>query len=164
MALSTNIKSSQTKYITIWNKLSLRRAKWSSFMQSLTKITYIISHNLFKMLMWLKRFFPISYQFFLHVFFFTNFKYLQIMSKLYSNTLSNSYNEINKQYHTIGTIPWSNIKMVEIGKIDNIQLHDRSLSCHGTCASIKYSGVNQFDGPKPTIAMKWCDHTSAFHI
>jgi hypothetical protein len=53
-----------------------------------------------------------------------------------------------------GTIPWSNIKMVEIGKIDNIQLHDRSLSCHGTGTSIKYSGVNQFDGPKPTIAMK----------
>ena len=53
--------------------------------------------------------------------------------------------------------------MVEIGKIDNIQLHDRSLSCHGTGTSIKYSGVNQFDGPKPTIAMKWCDHTSAFH-
>jgi hypothetical protein len=44
--------------------------------------------------------------------------------------------------------------MVEIGKIDNIQLHDRSLSCHGTGTSIKYSGVNQFDGPKPTIAMK----------
>jgi hypothetical protein len=153
VALSTNIKSSQTKYITIWNKLSLRREKWSSFMQSLTKITYIISHNLFKMLMWLKRFFSISYQCFLH-FFFTNFKYLQIMSKLYSNTLSSSYNKINKQYHTIGTIPWSNIKMVEIGKIDNIQLHDRSLSCHGTGTLIKYSGVNQFDGPKPTIAMK----------
>jgi hypothetical protein len=73
------------------------------FHAMLTKITYIISHNLFKMLMWLKLFFSISYQFFLHCFF-TNFKYLQIMSKLYSNTLSSSYNEINKQYHTIGAI------------------------------------------------------------
>ena len=119
-------------------------------MQSLTKITYIISHNLFKM--WLKRFFSISYQFFLH-YFFTNFKYLQIMSKLYSNTLSSSNNEINIHYHTIGTIPWSNIKMAEIGKIDNTQLHDRSLSCHGTGTSIKCSSVNQFYGPKPTLSM-----------
>ena len=32
----------------------------------------------------------------------------------------------NKKYHTVGTIPKSNIKIIERGKIDttNIQIHD----------------------------------------
>ena len=87
------------------------------------------------------------------ILFYTNFKYLQIMVKLYSNTLSSSYNEINTQYQTVGTIPWSNIKLAEIGKIDSTQLHDRSLSCHVTGTSIKCSSVNQCYGPKLTLSM-----------
>jgi hypothetical protein len=98
------------------------------------------------------------------ILFYTNFKYLQIMVKLYSNTLSSSYNEINTQYQTVGTIPWSNIKLAEIGKIDSTQLHDRSLSCHVTGTSIKCSSVNQCYGPKLTLSMTWCDHASAFNI
>ena len=45
----------------------------------------------------------------------------------------------NKKYLTIGTIPKSNIKIVERGKINtpNIKIHDRPLSWLGTGASIK---------------------------
>ena len=45
----------------------------------------------------------------------------------------------NKKYHTVGTIPKSNIKIVERGKMytPNIKIHDRPLSCLGTGASIK---------------------------
>ena len=40
----------------------------------------------------------------------------------------------NNKYHTVETIPRSNIKIVEKGKIDfsNTQIHNRSLSCLGT--------------------------------
>ena len=40
----------------------------------------------------------------------------------------------NKKYYKVGTIPKSNIKIVERGKIDtpNTQIHDRSLSWLGT--------------------------------
>jgi hypothetical protein len=36
----------------------------------------------------------------------------------------------NEKYHTVGTIPRSNIKIVEWGKIDytNTQIHDHPLS------------------------------------
>ena len=42
-------------------------------------------------------------------------------------------NEIHV-YHTVGTIPKSNIKIVERGNIDtpNTQINDRSVSCLGT--------------------------------
>ena len=45
----------------------------------------------------------------------------------------------NKKYQTVETIPKSNIKMVESGKIDtpNTQIHDRSLSSFVTGTSIK---------------------------
>jgi len=37
----------------------------------------------------------------------------------------------NKKYHTVGTVPKSNRKIVERGKVytPNTQIHDRSLSC-----------------------------------
>jgi len=49
----------------------------------------------------------------------------------------------NKKYHTVGTIPKSNIKIVERGKIDtpNTQIQDRSISYHGTGTSIKSGGA-----------------------
>jgi hypothetical protein len=45
------------------------------------------------------------------------------------------------------------ITNIIIRKIDNTQLHDRSLSCHGTGTSIKCSSVNQFYGPFDLILM-----------
>jgi hypothetical protein len=40
----------------------------------------------------------------------------------------------NEKYYTVGTIPKSNIKIVEKGKIDtpNTHMHDRPLSWFGT--------------------------------
>ena len=48
----------------------------------------------------------------------------------------------NEKYHTVGTIPKSNIKILERGKIDtpNTQIQDRSLSWFGTGTSIKWLG------------------------
>jgi hypothetical protein len=48
-----------------------------------------------------------------------------------------------KIYHTVGTVPKSNIKIVERGKIDtlNTLIHDCLLSCLGTVTSIKSGGV-----------------------
>jgi len=45
----------------------------------------------------------------------------------------------NKKYHTVRTIPKSNIKILERGNIDagNTQIHDRSLSWLGTDTLIK---------------------------
>jgi hypothetical protein len=49
----------------------------------------------------------------------------------------------NSKYHTVGTIPKSNIKIVERGKFDtpNTQLHAHSLSWLGTVTPIKYGVV-----------------------
>ena len=44
----------------------------------------------------------------------------------------------NKKYHTVGTVPKSNGKIVESGKIDT---HDRSLSWFGSGTSIKSGRV-----------------------
>jgi len=43
----------------------------------------------------------------------------------------------NKKYHTVGTVPKSNRKIVERGKIDipNTQIYDRSFSWLGTCCT-----------------------------
>jgi cell division protein FtsL len=48
-----------------------------------------------------------------------------------------------KTYHTVGTIPKSNIEIVEKGKIDTskTQIHDCSLSWLETGTSIKSVGV-----------------------
>ena len=45
----------------------------------------------------------------------------------------------NKIYHTVGTVPKSNRKIVERGKIDtsNVEIHDISLSWSGTGTLIK---------------------------
>jgi len=52
----------------------------------------------------------------------------------------------NKNYHTVGTIPKSYIKIVERGKIytTNTQIYDGSLSWLGTGTSIKCGGVTLF--------------------
>ena len=43
-----------------------------------------------------------------------------------------------KNNNSVGTFSKSNSKIIERGKIDipNTQIHDRSLSWHGTCTSI----------------------------
>jgi hypothetical protein len=48
-------------------------------------------------------------------------------------------NEKHNIYHTVRTFPKSNRKIVERSEIDttNTQIHDHSLSCLGTCTSIK---------------------------
>ena len=45
----------------------------------------------------------------------------------------------NTKYHTVGTVPTSNIQIVERGKMDttNTQIHDRSLSWLGTGTLIR---------------------------
>jgi len=50
----------------------------------------------------------------------------------------------NKKYHTVGTIPKSDIKIVERAKIDipNTQMHDRLLSWLDTGTSIKSGGLD----------------------
>jgi hypothetical protein len=51
-------------------------------------------------------------------------------------------NEKHNIYHTVRTFPKFNRKIVERGEIDttNTQIHDHSLSCLGTCTSIKKNG------------------------
>jgi hypothetical protein len=74
---------------------------------------------------------------------------LYLLRKNFFNTFSIGYNAIlsnkvkNIKYHTFGTIPKSNIKIVERGKIDtpNTQIHDCSLSWLGTGTSIKCGRV-----------------------
>jgi hypothetical protein len=50
----------------------------------------------------------------------------------------------NNKYHSSGTIPNSNFKIVERGKFDipNTPIHDRSHSSLGTGTSIKMAGLN----------------------
>ena len=52
----------------------------------------------------------------------------------------------NKKYHTFGTTPSSNIKIVGRVKIDtpNTEIQDRSISWLGTGISIKSGGVQLF--------------------
>jgi hypothetical protein len=57
------------------------------------------------------------------------------------NTTKTNANKIKKkqEYHTVGTIPKSNIKIVGRWKIDkpNTQIHDHTLSWLGKGTSIK---------------------------
>jgi len=57
--------------------------------------------------------------------------------------ISEPANTFLEKYHTVGTIPKSNIKITEICKIDtpNTQVHNRSLSRLDTGTSIKSDGV-----------------------
>jgi hypothetical protein len=63
----------------------------------------------------------------------------------------------NKKYHTVGTIPKSNIKIVERGimYIPNTQMHDRLLSWLDTGTSIISGGLDYFDEPKPPLLEKY---------
>jgi len=49
----------------------------------------------------------------------------------------------DKTYRTVRTLPQSNIKIVETGKIDtsNTQIHDSSLFLLGAGTSVKCGGV-----------------------
>ena len=49
----------------------------------------------------------------------------------------------NKKFHTVGTIPKFNRKIIERGNIDipNIHVHDRSLFLFGTRVSKVYDGL-----------------------
>jgi hypothetical protein len=47
----------------------------------------------------------------------------------------------NQKYHTVRTVPKSNRKIVESGKIDTLNIHDRSLYWLGTGTSIKSGGI-----------------------
>jgi hypothetical protein len=61
-----------------------------------------------------------------------------------------------EKYHTVGTIPKSNIKIVERGKIDisNTQIHDCPLSWLGTDTSIKSGGFNGYHTLKGNNSLK----------
>ena len=54
-----------------------------------------------------------------------------------------TYKMKNKKYNTAGTVPKSNIKIVERDTVDtpNTQIHNRSLSWLGTGTSIKSGGA-----------------------
>ena len=67
-----------------------------------------------------------------------NIPHCGISSKIYEkkyHTVGTVPKSIEK-YHTVGTVPKSNWKMVEKGKMDNlnthIAIHDSSLSWYGT--------------------------------
>jgi len=67
-------------------------------------------------------------------------------------------NNMKKQkYHTVRTVPKSNRKIVESGKIDTPNIHDRSLSWLGTCTSIKSGGIKlvSWGQTSPLSEMMW---------
>ena len=68
---------------------------------------------------------------------------LFLLVAFYANGILCTNNMKNKKYHTVGTIPKSNTKIVENDKIvaPNTQIHDRSLSWLGTDISIKSGRV-----------------------
>ena len=67
--------------------------------------------------------------------------YIDIYSYLYNNCFIWYFNK-KKKYNAVGTIPKSNIKLVERYKIDtnSIPIHDRSLSWIDTSTSITRGG------------------------
>ena len=72
----------------------------------------------------------------------------------------------NKTYHAVETVPQSNWRIVEIGKIDtpNTYMHDRPLSWLGTGTSIKSGEVELVLCAKPHLLMKWAGLASVFHM
>jgi hypothetical protein len=75
----------------------------------------------------------------------------------------------NKKYHAVGTVPNSNRKMVERGKIatTNTQIHDRSLSWLDAGFSIKRSAVKLVYVPilpHTLLLVKLCCYVSVFHM
>ena len=67
----------------------------------------------------------------------------------------------NREYHIVGTILKSNIKLAERCKIDtpNTQIHYLSLSGIGTGTSVKSGGVKLVLWPKHPLL--WCDDANA---
>jgi len=57
----------------------------------------------------------------------------------------------NQKYHTVGTAPNSNYKILERSKIDthSTHIHDLSLFCLVKGISIQCVGLSFFYGPKP---------------
>ena len=73
----------------------------------------------------------------------------------------------NKKYQTVGTFPKIQWKIVERDKINtfNTHIHDRSLSCHGTCTSMKKGRTihtNNFFIGNFTILTQLCDFFVVF--
>ena len=72
-----------------------------------------------------------------------------------------------QKYHTVVTVPKSNIKIVEMCKIDTPK-HTRIwplTSWLGTGTWIKHVGeLILLYGPKPPLSVKWCGHANAFHL
>jgi len=72
----------------------------------------------------------------------------------------------NKKYHTVGTVPQSNGKIVEKGITDipSTQIHDRLLSWLGIGISIKCGGAKLALWSTPPLLVKWCCHASVFQV
>jgi hypothetical protein len=68
---------------------------------------------------------------------------LFLLAAFYANVIICTNNMKHKKYHTVGTIPKLNIKIVENDKIDasNTQIHDCSLPWFGTGSLIKSGRV-----------------------
>ena len=68
----------------------------------------------------------------------TNNLKLFLLVAFYANVILCTNNMKHKKYHTVGTIPKLNIKIVENDKIDtsNTQIHDCSLPWIGTLIQI----------------------------
>jgi hypothetical protein len=63
---------------------------------------------------------------------------------VYEKSIQGVINKMkNEEYHTVGTIPKSNIEIIERGKIDthDKQIHDSSHSWLGTSTSLKSGEV-----------------------
>jgi len=63
------------------------------------------------------------------------------------------YKYKTKKYHNVGTIPKSNIKIVDRCKIDTsyAQIHERSLSWLGKGTSIKGDGIKLMKSIRPWL-------------
>ena len=72
---------------------------------------------------------------------------------------------MGKKYHTVGTVPQFNAKMVEMGKINtpNRHIHDRSLSWLETGTSILSGGVKKCSGREPPFLVK-LNHTYTWSL
>ena len=70
-----------------------------------------------------------------------------------------------KSSHTVGTIPKSNVKIVERGKIDtpNTQTHNCPPSLSNTDIQQKVAGLNQFYLHKPALPAKRRGHANVIH-
>ena len=76
---------------------------------------------------------------------------------------------MKKKYHTFGTVPKSNRKSLTGAK--SILLTHKYFFCTWSLTFLAlYRNVNNkwqskmFDGSKPPVLVKWCDHVSVFHI